>query len=90
MKKNQKSGHCIIPGIYIYCSGSCSSTSHSTGSRYSKICEVHNDVEGKSNRVWNHESVKSDQILNLKCSNTNVATVKKEKFIDDYTITIKS
>lgn len=35
-------------------------------------------------------SVKSDQILNLKCSNTNVATVKKEKFIDDYTITIKA
>lgn len=35
-------------------------------------------------------SVKSDKILNLKCSNTNVATVKKEKFIDDYTITIKA
>lgn len=36
-------------------------------------------------------SVKSDQILNLKCSNTNVATVKKaKKFIDDYTINIEA
>ena len=46
----------------------------------------------KGNQIWYGimNSVKSDKILNLKCSNTNVATVKKEKFIDDYTITIKA
>ena len=35
-------------------------------------------------------SVKSDKILNLKSSNTNVATVKKGKFINDHSITVKA
>lgn len=35
-------------------------------------------------------SVKSDKILKLKSSNTNVVTVKKAPFIDDWTILVNA
>ena len=92
-KSNEKSSKEIIgviSGTYIYRDRSCSSTGHSTGGGYAQIHKSIALMKGEEIGYVIINSVRSDKVLGLKSSNTNVVSVRKMPFLGDYTITLKA